>query len=483
MLALDPANPEAAYGRGTAHQKLGALEAAVADFSAVLEQDPNHVKAAYSRGACRNALGQFDKAIGARLRGQAHGGAAALRYAERLAAECLAGLIFVVDWVAACCTLMARPPLSPPAEDYGAALAKDSTGTDARRRLPGGERRRGGSGGSSHASPSSSTSSLQEASPAVLLRGGLGASLKEQAEAGAAAAEGGGSTKSGGLLPRAALPASAASTRQPSRKSSQADGVPVVTRFSVAGMLRQQSQGQGGGHSAGRLESPKISIVADGTLEAQERSGGEASVSGRRPSSGSSGRAGAGLSAEEAELQRALSRLALREGSGSVPLEVGSPTKASSGGGGSRGPFDRGTPGGLQLRTAAVPGGSRSGSPSVASPLAAAASLADEHHARGYALRKQGDFVGAVAEYSRALELDPTHFKAMFNRAFSYDKVGARGASACAALAVRAEELPGALLVAPGRCSLLLQELCCNCTPTQPACCHCCLVPAAAGAV
>ena len=32
------------------------LEAAVADFSAVLEQDPNHVKAAYSRAACRNAL-------------------------------------------------------------------------------------------------------------------------------------------------------------------------------------------------------------------------------------------------------------------------------------------------------------------------------------------------------------------------------------------------------------------------------------------
>jgi hypothetical protein len=32
-----------------------------------------------------------------------------------------------------------------------------------------------------------------------------------------------------------------------------------------------------------------------------------------------------------------------------------------------------------------------------------------------------------VEEYSRALALDPGHFKALFNRGFSYDKVGRRG--------------------------------------------------------
>ena len=41
---------------------------------------------------------------------------------------------------------------------------------------------------------------------------------------------------------------------------------------------------------------------------------------------------------------------------------------------------------------------------------------------RGYAARKRGDFQGAIAEYSRALALDPRHFKALFNRGFSHDK-------------------------------------------------------------
>jgi Flp pilus assembly protein TadD len=49
--------------------------------------------------------------------------------------------------------------------------------------------------------------------------------------------------------------------------------------------------------------------------------------------------------------------------------------------------------------------------------------LADYYHARGYAARKQGNFKGAVEEYTRALALSPTHFKALFNRGFSYDKV------------------------------------------------------------
>ena len=54
---------------------------------------------------------------------------------------------------------------------------------------------------------------------------------------------------------------------------------------------------------------------------------------------------------------------------------------------------------------------------------AAAASAADAAHSRGYTLRKQGNFLGAVEAYSEAVELQPAHFKALFNRAFSYDKV------------------------------------------------------------
>lgn len=53
----------------------------------------------------------------------------------------------------------------------------------------------------------------------------------------------------------------------------------------------------------------------------------------------------------------------------------------------------------------------------------AVASAADAAHSRGYALRKQGNFLGAVEAYSEAIKLQPAHFKALFNRAFSYDKV------------------------------------------------------------
>jgi Flp pilus assembly protein TadD len=59
-------------------------------------------------------------------------------------------------------------------------------------------------------------------------------------------------------------------------------------------------------------------------------------------------------------------------------------------------------------------------------------STADEHHARGYALRKAGEFRGAIEEYSAALRLDPRHFKALFNRGFSHDKVRRSPSSAIA---------------------------------------------------
>ncbi len=48
---------------------------------------------------------------------------------------------------------------------------------------------------------------------------------------------------------------------------------------------------------------------------------------------------------------------------------------------------------------------------------------ADEHHARGFALRKDNDFKGAVEEYTKAISKNPTHFKAYFNRGFAWDKL------------------------------------------------------------
>lgn len=75
----------------------------------------------------------------------------------------------------------------------------------------------------------------------------------------------------------------------------------------------------------------------------------------------------------------------------------------------------------------AAGGGARARAPG----MPALASAADAAHAQGYALRKQRDFLGAVEAYSEAIKLQPAHFKALFNRAFSYDKVLACGCSDC----------------------------------------------------
>lgn len=65
VLAAEPAAVDALYQRGSTAHKLGQLQAAIADFTAVLSLDPNHAKAAYSRAACNNLAGQFDDANGA----------------------------------------------------------------------------------------------------------------------------------------------------------------------------------------------------------------------------------------------------------------------------------------------------------------------------------------------------------------------------------------------------------------------------------
>ena len=49
---------------------------------------------------------------------------------------------------------------------------------------------------------------------------------------------------------------------------------------------------------------------------------------------------------------------------------------------------------------------------------------AESFHAQGYTARKNGDFQAAISLYSKALEIYPHHFKALFNRGFAFDKLG-----------------------------------------------------------
>ena len=48
---------------------------------------------------------------------------------------------------------------------------------------------------------------------------------------------------------------------------------------------------------------------------------------------------------------------------------------------------------------------------------------AETYHAQGYAARKKSDYKLAIQLYSKALEIYPYHFKALFNRGFAYDKL------------------------------------------------------------
>ena len=49
--------------------------------------------------------------------------------------------------------------------------------------------------------------------------------------------------------------------------------------------------------------------------------------------------------------------------------------------------------------------------------------IVEKLHAEGYRLRREGKFFEAIAEYTKALDIMPTHFKALFNRGFAYDKI------------------------------------------------------------
>ena len=70
-----------------------------------------------------------------------------------------------------------------------------------------------------------------------------------------------------------------------------------------------------------------------------------------------------------------------------------------------------GTPSGTRQSPVATPAGTRP-SPSSKNVL----SNADIYHAKGFALRKDGKFREAVAEYTTAINLDKNQFKAYFNR-------------------------------------------------------------------
>lgn len=237
------------------------------------------------------------------------------------------------------------------------------------------------------------------------------------------------------------LPGSSAALRTHRRRSSQSgEATPAVSHFSIAAVLEPGSAGvrptvptpvakqplqqvpmaAAKPAAAAALQQQQqqqrrqVSLEADATQAALERSGGKASTSGRPASGDSEG--------QLVPLRTRMAGMSLHDaGTGSVPLEESSPLRS-----GRNRSYGSAPP--LQQPREQLGRGSQQPQPQPQDQLQPQPqqepASADDHHARGYALRKAGDFAGAVREYSAALALNPTHFKALFNRAFSRDKLG-----------------------------------------------------------
>lgn len=181
------------------------------------------------------------------------------------------------------------------------------------------------------------------------------------------------------------------------KKQWEVGGPPISTHFSIAEIWKGRTQ------QTGCFESPKVSLAADSTLDQEQH------CSKKKISEEKNREPGQREEYKDQETWRSLSRLSVHEGSASIPLEVGSPTKLE----------------GYYCGLASVLSNDQNTDcmDPEKTALSAPCSSADEYHARGYALRKQGNFTGAIQAYTQALEQEPSHFKAVFNRAFSYDKV------------------------------------------------------------
>lgn len=62
ILERDPANTDARFYRGTAFERLGDVDQAIAEYTQVLRHDAGHIKASYARAACQNRRGNFAEA-------------------------------------------------------------------------------------------------------------------------------------------------------------------------------------------------------------------------------------------------------------------------------------------------------------------------------------------------------------------------------------------------------------------------------------
>jgi tetratricopeptide (TPR) repeat protein len=378
------------YSRGTAYDKLEMTNEAILDYTRVLEVDPDHVNACYARAAAYNRKGLFAEAI----------------------------------------------------EDYSTALAKDRTkGLQVRERPRERETRTTG-GNDAPAAPSSPLlASHRKGSFKVGVEEYMRsreAVVRERLDSVGVGPAASFATQTSYSLPTNShpLPAAIAATKPASGASRDVYSPPHTvkqapkgqsqTAYDVEGTVgfpvSSQFEASRRAHTA-RLESARA--VSPGDIspssdddDTRDMAGQAAVTLGMKESE----RMRAGLASPPPPSQPSpphLHTADMEQQQGTTRRlnapSVSPPTTTSS-------MLPPATPAHVSAPTSSPLPTTTSTSTSTSASSAAAAE-ADVHHARGFACRRKGDFHGAIAEYSRAIELDPTHFKAYFNRGFAYDKL------------------------------------------------------------
>lgn len=401
------------WHRGVAYDRLGYTLEAIGDFSRVLELDPSNFNAAYARAAAHNRRGAFSEAI--------------------------------ADYNLA---------LSKDAE--AVALARAAAASSAKPDAPSG-RRHGGGGAFGLAERPTAGFGLSAATSLLGLGGPSMPRALRSASFSAPASAASGSDASG----EGDGPSSAHAPPLSRRQGSFRVGVDQYVRTAEA-RARERIEGLasarsvGGGHPAlgSAVESgsggfrpshasvPRRGSAVDASLLFPQADRTD-SLHGHGPSPASSVGSSIGSPGGRSS------------GGGSTPATSPPPRTSSSSGGGAgalggvaaAAGFASPPPayvGGGMIPSAAPPTVFAARTQSALPPAPAVApaviatrggasgqpdggatgdSDADVHHARGFALRRKGDFHGAIAEYARALEADPGHFKAFFNRGFAHDKL------------------------------------------------------------
>lgn len=371
-LAHDPANVRALFIRASAYAKKGDVQAAAADYTRILQRDAANEDALFQRGALYEKAGALDDAIADFTRVLAVNRGHKKAALQRAACQNLKGNLGNLELA------ITDYELALQGEDTKAARATGARGAKLDGNAP------GWAGG--QAARSTENVKVDSRGSVTGATDPIGTHLPTNH-----------SHTSLQQVSRTGLGSSESRHKETTRDGS------AISESSIPGVLPEQNRSRSPSPPIAELSEERIDVRRG--MQGRLDEGGQASTSGAKqsvpPRITSTGK-DITSSRPEAREHKGAGRKAEKAASG------GGAVDAHEGYGG-LGP----AAGSMDAEQRGMDGAGPSAQPNTA----------DYFHARGFAHRKSGNFKVAIEDYSRAIELDPRHFKALFNRGFSYDKV------------------------------------------------------------